>query len=252
MKIRILALLCLSLLTSTLATAQKSLRIGYVDMNYILSNVDEYQQANKHLNEKVLRWKMEMDKMQNEITKMQDELNAERVLLTKELIEEREEEIEILQGELFDYQQQRFGPDGDLILQKENLVKPIQDQVFSAIQDIGKKRKFDFVFDKSSDFMMLYADKKYDISDIVLASINRTEKLEEREKALDEFEKKTNPALIEREKRAEERRQALEEKRKQREEEYQKKRQALLEKRQAQQEERERKKKEKEEANEEE
>lgn len=233
MKIRKIVVLPLFMLLTTLAVAQSSLRVGYVDMNYILQNVDEYQQANKQLNDKVMKWKQEMDKMNNEIIQMRSELNAEKVLLTPELIEEREEDIQILETELFDYQQQRFGPDGDLILQKKNLVQPIQDQVFTAIQEIGKARKFDFVFDKSSDLMMLYADKKYDISDIVLSSINRAEKIEAREKALDDFEKQTNPALMEREKQLEQKRKDLEEKKRKRQEEYEAKRQKLLDAREA-------------------
>lgn len=232
MKIKYLALLII-VTVAPLVTAQNGLRIGYVDMNYILQNVPEYQQANKQLNDKVVKWKQEMDKMKNEIEQMRSELNAEKVLLTTELIEERQEDIQILEGELFDYQQQRFGPDGDLFIQKKNLVQPIQDQVFTSIQEIGKARKFDFVFDKSSDLMMLYADKKFDISDIVLASINRAEKVEAREKALDEFEKQTNPALQAREEQLEAKRKALEEKKQQRQAEYEAKRQKLLEAREA-------------------
>ncbi|GLB50651.1 OmpH family outer membrane protein [Neptunitalea lumnitzerae] len=233
MKIKFLAIIAIFFSATFLASAQRGLRIGYVDMKFILQNVQEYQTATKQLNDKAMKWKKEMDKMQNEIDKMRAELNAERVLLTKELIEEREEDIQILEDELIDYQQQRFGPEGDLMLQKQNLVQPIQDQVFSSVQEIGKSRKFDFVFDKSSDFMMLYADKKYDISDIVLASINRAEKIQAREKALDEFEKQTDPVLQEREKKLEEKRKALEEKKAARQKAYEEKRRKLLEEREA-------------------
>ncbi|WP_281751177.1 OmpH family outer membrane protein [Neptunitalea chrysea] len=233
MKIKFLAIIVIFLSINSTVSAQKSIRIGYVDMNYILQNVQEYQTANKQLNDKVLKWKKEMEKMQSEINSRRAELNAESVLLTKELIEEREEDISILEGELLDYQQQRFGPDGDLITQKKTLVQPIQDQVFNSVQEVGKGRKFDFVFDKSSDLMMLYADKKYDISDIVLMSINRAEKIQAREKALDEFDKQTNPALLEREKKLEEKRKLQEQKKAERQAAYEAKRQKLLEQREA-------------------
>ncbi len=227
MKFKFLFIICLLSISSVLA--QRGLRVGYIDMDYILENVSEYQQATKQLNDKVLKWRKEMDKMQHEIDNLYSELEAERVLLTKELIEEREEEIELLKAELLDYQQQRFGPDGDLIRQKKNLVEPIQDQVFTSIQEIGKARKFDMVFDKSSDLMILYADNKLDLSDIVLASINRAEKIEQREQMLDDFEKENDPIQQQREARKKE----LEEKKKERQAAYEAKRQKLLDAREA-------------------
>lgn len=228
MKFKFLYIVCF-IMVSTTALAQRGLRVGYIDMDYILENVSEYQQATKQLNDKVLKWRKEMDKMQHEIDNLYSELEAERVLLTKELIEEREEEIELLKAELLDYQQQRFGPEGDLMRQKKNLVQPIQDQVFTSIQEIGKARKFDMVFDKSSDLMILYADNKLDLSDIVLASINRAEKIQQREQMLDEFEKENDPIQQKREQRKKE----LEEKRKERQAAYEAKRQKLLEARKA-------------------
>jgi Skp family chaperone for outer membrane proteins len=90
---------------------------------------------------------------------LKESLKTEKVLLTKELIEEREEEITFQEKELLDYQQKRFGPNGDLIIQKAVLVKPIQDQVFTAVQDIAEAKKYDFIFDKSSDLTMLFAAK---------------------------------------------------------------------------------------------
>lgn len=231
MRIKFLFIICLLTITNT-SIAQRGLRVGFIDMDYILENVSEYQQATKQLNDKVLKWRKEMEKMQGDIDNLQNELDAERVLLTKELIEEREEEIDILKAELFDYQQQRFGPEGDLILQKNNLVQPLQDQVFTSIQEIGKARKFDMIFDKSSDLMILYADNKLDLSDIVLASINRAEKIEQREQMLNEFEKENDPIQQQREARKKE----LEEKKKERQAAYEAKRQKLLEARKAAQE----------------
>ena len=96
------------------------------------------------------------------------------MLLTDELIEEIEEEIKIDKEEIIDYQQKRFGPRGDLIMQRRQLIQPIQDQIFIAIQEIAKSKKYDFIFDKSADIIMLYSDKKFDISDQILRSINRS------------------------------------------------------------------------------
>src|SRR5690606_1726147 len=112
-----------------------------------------------------------------EIDRMKMDLRAEKVLLTDELVAEREEEIQILEKEMLDYQQNRFGPQGDLVLQKQRLIQPIQDQVFNEVQKIGANKNYDFIFDKSADVVMLYSEKRHDISDLVLRGISRTRKI---------------------------------------------------------------------------
>ena len=97
-----------------------------------------------------------------------------KTILTKDLIEEKEEEISLKHDELRRLESLYFGPKGDMFTLRKQLVKPIQDQVYNAIQNIAARKKYDFVFDKSSELVMLYSNKKYDISDLVLASIDRT------------------------------------------------------------------------------
>ena len=89
------------------------------------------------------------------------------------MIDEIEEEILIDLEELSEYQQKRFGPRGDLIIQKQQLIQPIQDQIFNAIRELAKSRNYDFIFDKSADIVMLYSDKRYDVSDQILRTISR-------------------------------------------------------------------------------
>ena len=200
----------LALITTITVNAQaKGSKLGYIDMEYILENVTDYTEAKAQLEEKAQKWKVEIDTKKNEINNLKEALKAEKVLLTKELIEEREAEITFLENENLEYQQKRFGANGDLITQKSVLIKPIQDQVFTAVQDIAERLKYDFIFDKTSDLTMLFAAKRYDISDQVLRVLNRTEKREQltkkqqkeaearenKEDALDE-----NPALAERQK----------------------------------------------------
>lgn len=171
--------LIFSLALSFFATdskAQRSIRIGYVDMNYILENVPEYQEAQTQLDKRVADWKTEIEKRNKEIEQMKQALDNERVLLTQELIKEREDEIRFMQNEILEYQQKRFGPEGDLMKQRSVLIEPIQDQVFNAVQEIGNARQYDFVLDKSSDLVMLYADKRHDVSEQVLLSIKRSSK----------------------------------------------------------------------------
>ena len=193
----------------TIDAQTRGTKLGYIDMEYILQNVPDYTEAKTQLEQKAEKWKLEIDTKKIEINKLKEALKAERALLTKELIDERETEINFLENENLDYQQKRFGANGDLMIQKSVLVKPIQDQVFTAVQDIAERLKYDFIFDKTSDLTMLFAAKRFDISDQILRTLNRTEKREQltkkqlkeeqakeiKEDALDE-----NPALADRQK----------------------------------------------------
>merc|ERR1712194_336459 len=104
---------------------------------------------------------------------------GERAILTNDLIQDKEDEITLKQKELRRLESLYFGPNGDMFLLRKQLVKPVRDQVYNSIRDIVIKRKYDFVFDKSSDLVMLYSNKKYDISELVLNDIVRERKLEE-------------------------------------------------------------------------
>jgi len=163
-----------ALLISSYTFSQRGVRIGYVDTEYILQNLSEYEDTRDQLEEKAVKWKREIENRFSDLENKKEALNAERLLLTEELIKEKEEEIEIEKNEILDYQQKRFGPRGDLIIQRKHLIQPIQDQIFIAIKEIAKSRKYDFIFDKSADIVMLYSDRKFDISDQILRIITRT------------------------------------------------------------------------------
>ncbi|WP_339628462.1 OmpH family outer membrane protein [uncultured Maribacter sp.] len=180
-------LLLVSVIFMTIASfAQRGVRMAYVDMEYILENVEEYRDATEQLEAKVQRWKVEVEQKQSIVEQMKKDLMAEKVLLTPELIAEREEEIQILEKEMIEYQQDRFGPQGDLVLQKRRLIQPIQDQVFNEVQKIGVNKKYDFIFDKSADVVMLYSEKRHDISDLILRGIARTRKVSAPSKKADD------------------------------------------------------------------
>ncbi len=161
-------------LISSYTFSQRGVRIGYVDTEYILQNLSEYEKTRDQLEEKANQWKKEIESRFSDLENKKETLNAERLLLTEELIKEKEEEIEIEKNEILDYQQKRFGPRGDLIIQRKQLIQPVQDQIFIAIKEIAKSRKYDFIFDKSADIVMLYSDRKFDISDQILRIITRT------------------------------------------------------------------------------
>ena len=160
-------------LTSSFIFGQRGIKIGYIDTEYILENLPEYNQISKRLEEKAGDWKKEIEERSRKIDQKKESLKSERILLTIEMIEEVEEEILIEEEELSEYQQKRFGPRGDLIIQKQQLIQPIQDQIFNAIRELAKSRNYDFIFDKSADIVMLYSDKRYDVSDQILRTISR-------------------------------------------------------------------------------
>ena len=216
---RKLFLLISFLAIASQAQTARGVKIGYIDMEFILEKVPDYAEAINQLEQKAQKWKQEIETKNAAITVLKNELKTERVLLTKELIEEREEEIAYLEKELLEYQEKRFGPKGDLIIQKTVLVKPIQDQIFTIVQDVAEQRKYDFIFDRSSDLTMLFADRKYDISEYVVRKLTTAQKREEMSKkqlkVLEDKEAQedavaNNPALEERQKKLDERKAARE------------------------------------------
>lgn len=219
MKQRFLFIFLVLIAVNTSQAQGKTTRIGYIDMEYILENVSDYKEAKAQLELKAQKWKQEIEAKKLNINSLKENLKTEKALLTKELIDERETEIKFLENEMLDYQQKQFGADGNLMRQKSALAKPIQDQVFTAVQDIAEAKNYDFIFDKSSDLTMLFSNKRFDISDQVLRVLNRTEKREQltkkqlkdqeakesKENAIDE-----NPAMSDRQKVLDERKAARE------------------------------------------
>ena len=204
------------------AFGQRSERIGYVNMEYILSQMEDYKTASAQLEEKVNKWKSEIELKKNEIKKLKDSLELERPLLSESIINYRQSEIEFEEKSLYDYQTKRFGVNGDWVAQEYMLIQPIQDKVLNVVEAISKQKKFDKIFDESADAIMFYSEKKYDISDLVLKSILRNEKIEELEI---EFDDEKKDSLYEKKK------ELLEIQKTQRIQEVNKKRELLLKQR---------------------
>ena len=147
-------------------------------MDYILSNIDDYKIANEEYSTRLDIWRKEIESRKNAIETNRKELEFKKPLLPDEIYQNLSDEIEFDQKELDKYIQKRFGPEGDWLIQEKILIQPIQDEVLAIVQKISEKNKFDFIFDKSSAIIMLYSEKKYDISELVLKSILRQEKIE--------------------------------------------------------------------------
>ncbi len=184
--------LFLSVILCTLAfaaMAQRGARIAYIDMDVILSKNKGFSTASQLLDEKIAQWKKEIELKKIQLKRIEDQFAVEKILLTPELIADRELEIKDFAAEVVSLQEKRFGPNGDMMIQKNQLLKPVQDQVLSIVQDIAKERKYDFVFDRSSDIIMLYSAKNYDISDLVLRRIQVQERIKERKEKINSANK---------------------------------------------------------------
>jgi len=182
-----------ALLVTSISMGQKPQKIAYIDMEYILENVPEYTEAQDRLKTRVITWQQRLDALKREIEIMKVDLSNEKALLTNDLVEEREEDIQIKELDLTNLQAGYFGPTGDLYMLRKQLVKPVQDQIYNAVQEISVSKKYDMVFDKSSDLIMLYSNKKYDISEQVLNKIVKGRKV----KALEEKKIEKSEAAVE-------------------------------------------------------
>ncbi|MGK0252744.1 MAG: Skp family chaperone for outer membrane protein [Mariniflexile sp.] len=232
MKNNVLFLLTLVFMISLSLHAQRGVRIGYIDTEFILENVPEYQEATTQLNAKADKWKNEIDTKLSAVEQKRKDLSNEKALLTKELIDEREEDISFEEKEILDYQQKRFGPNGDLFIQKKQLMQPIQDQIFAAVQDMAASRKYDIILDKS-ETVMLYSAKQFDLSDQIIRSITRSAKRTQAESRAEIKAAEAEELVPEINYELESREKALEDKKVDRESAVEKRRQEILEAREA-------------------
>ncbi len=152
---------------------QKGVRIAYVDVDVILKNLKEYQNIEEVLNNKVTTWQEEIKQRKELLQKSKEKFEVEKILLTDDLIIEKKRDIEEMEETIVRLQEQRFGINGDLAKQRESMLRPIQEEILTVVQKIAKQRKYDFVFDRSANFFMLYSNQTYDISEQVLKTLKR-------------------------------------------------------------------------------
>jgi outer membrane protein len=146
-------------------------RFAYVDTDYILDMLPEYKSAQKQLDLIAETWQKEAEEKKAEIEKMLQDFQAEQILLTAELKKKRETDIKLKEAELKDFMNKKFGYEGELFKKRQELVKPIQDKVFDACQNIAKKSALDFIFAKGGEMIMMYSNARYDKSDEVLIEL---------------------------------------------------------------------------------
>lgn len=161
---KIIALLAL---VFTLGAAQAQ-RYAVIDSKYILEKMPEYKEAQGKLDQFSQLWQQEIDAKQAALDKMYKDYDAEQIMLPDALKKKREDELYNKEKELRDLQKRRFGFEGDLFKKRQELIKPIQDKVYTAIQKLAVEKSYDFILDKSEGITVIFADPKLDRSEDVL------------------------------------------------------------------------------------
>lgn len=156
------------LITALFGAAQK---YAVVDTRYILDKMPEYRTAQQQLDVMAAIWQKQIDSMQSSLDRLYREFDAEQVMLTAELKKRKEDQLFNKEKELRDLQRKRFGFEGDLFRKRQELVKPVQDKVYNAIQKLAASRGYDFVLEKSEGITIIFADPKLDKSEEVLREL---------------------------------------------------------------------------------
>ena len=146
-------------------------KFAMVDMEYIMKNIPAYETANEQINQISKKWQSEVDAAMQDVQKMYKNYQTELVFLSEDMKVKREDEIVAKEKAAQDLKRNYFGPDGELYKKRQSLMKPIQDDVYTAIQDISKERDLQLVFDKSSAMSVIFTSPKIDISDVVLQKL---------------------------------------------------------------------------------
>jgi outer membrane protein len=172
-KILLLIVLAIGILGSAFAQNQKH---AYIDSEYILGNIPEYKEAQRELDRLAANWQKEIEKQFASIDSMYKKYQVEAITLPENLKQKREDAIIKAEQDAKDLQKKRFGKDGDLFKKREELVKPIQDRVFNAIEALAKDKGYAFIFDTAGSMTIVYADPKFDLNDMVLQRLGITVK----------------------------------------------------------------------------
>ncbi|MFN2438374.1 MAG: OmpH family outer membrane protein [Chitinophagaceae bacterium] len=146
-------------------------RYAIIDTKYILDKMPDYKSAQKNMDDIASGWQKEIDKMQQDLDKMYKDFEAEQVMLSEELRKKREDQLFVKEKTLRDLQRQRFGFEGDLFKKRQELIKPVQDKVYNAVQKLAVQRGYDFILDKSEGITVIFADPKLEKSEDVLREL---------------------------------------------------------------------------------
>ena len=171
MKTKTLLLAFLMFLGVTAVKAQGNQKFAYVDTDYILQNIPEYGDAQEEINQMSVNWQKELKTLRDKLDQMKRDYQTESVLLSDDMKNKKEAAIAAKEQELATLQMQYFGPEGELFSKRIELIQPIQEKIYNAINQVAQIKNYSFVFDKASGATLLYVNDKFDISDDVLDEI---------------------------------------------------------------------------------
>jgi outer membrane protein len=154
-----------------IAATVQAQRYAIIDTRYILDKLPDYRSAQKNLDDIASGWQKEIDKQEADLNKMYVDFESEKVMLSEDLRKKREDQLFVKEKTLRDLQRQRFGFEGDLFKKRQELIKPIQDKVYNAVQKLAVQRGYDFILDKSEGITVIFADPKLEKSEDVLREL---------------------------------------------------------------------------------
>lgn len=160
-------------LIASISLSASAQRFAYVDMEYILENLPAYTKAQNTLDQTAEQWRAEVAVKMQEVENAYKKFQAEQVLMNEKMKADKIAEIEAKEKAIKEYQKAKFGPNGELFKKRQQLVKPIQDKIYKQIELLAQEKSYDFILDKSSGVQMLYANKRYDKSAIILAALKK-------------------------------------------------------------------------------
>jgi outer membrane protein len=148
--------------------ARGQVKIGYFSSEAIMKQLPDAQDAQKQLDQLVADWQQEINKMQDEWKKKFDDYDKRKLIMTEQRRSDAERDLRELDQKIVDLRNQRFGQNGDLFNKQNELMKPVQDRVFKAVQDVAHDEGYDYIFDKSGDILLMYANEKYDLTQKIM------------------------------------------------------------------------------------
>lgn len=162
------------LLLLCMVQASAQMKIAYFNSEAVMKQLPDAQDAQKQLDQFVADWQQELNKMQDEWKKKFDDYDKRKLIMTEQRRADAERELRDMDQKIVDFRTQKFGQSGELFNKQNELMKPVQDRVFKAVQDIAREDGYDYVFDKSGDILLMYANEKYDLTQKVFAKLKVT------------------------------------------------------------------------------
>jgi len=153
------------------AGADSQQKIGYVDSKVILETLQDAKDAQTNLDNFVTKWRGDLQLLNDSLVFLKDDFEKKKLILTEKIRQQKEEEIKNMEKKIADFRQQKFGENGEYFQKQNELMKPVQDRVFKAIQDVAKEGGYDFVIDRSTQLLLLYMNDRYDLTQKVIKKL---------------------------------------------------------------------------------